>query len=189
MNIKKLLLIFTVLILAFFVKNIFYQYKNFSKAENSYKNGEFIQAIDYYERVILAYTPFSKIVNESVKNLKNICVNTDDSFIKLYCYETLKSSLFQIRSFYQPYRDDLNFAINQSAIIKAHNDANFTKEYLSLDKFNRTPNTFWSLLSILSFLGIIIFLYYLIQKNRINLISLGFILILTVIWLISLYMA
>lgn len=189
MSIKKLLFIFTALIVAFFVKNILYQYKNFSEAENNYKNGEVIQAIDNYERVILAYTLFSKLVNESIKNLKTICANTDDNFIKIYCYETLKSSLFQIRSFYQPYKDDLNFAITQSAIIKANNDVKLTKEYLNLDKFDRAPNTFWSLISIASFASIIIFLYYMIQKNRINLLSLGFILILTTVWLISLYMA
>ncbi len=189
MSVKKLLGLFFALVFAFFIKNLFYQYKNFHEAENNYKNGDTIQAIDHYERVILAYTPFLGLVNDSIKNLKNICVNTDDNFIKLYCYETLKSSLFQIRSFYQPYKDDLDFAINQSATIKADNNPSYVKEYLRLDRFDRSPNTFWSLLSVILFASIVIYLYYLAQKSKINFLSLGFILVLTVLWLISLYMA
>jgi len=75
--------------------------------ERAQKTDNSIQAIRYYERVLLFYVPMSPYNKNAVNGILEKCEYVQDLEQKLYCYETLRTSLYQVRSFFIPYEDEI----------------------------------------------------------------------------------
>jgi tetratricopeptide (TPR) repeat protein len=196
--IKRVSALILILLIIFLSKNLVYQFKNYSLAKEYQSKGDMYQAIDYYERVILAYTPLSPVINNSVDNLLNICYKANDQELKLYCLETLRSSLIQTKSFYQPYYElleklNIDTAELRTEIITKNyqitNKKEIYNQQLNIIKFNRFPDTFWSFLSILALIGWISMVFYTILKPEKTLIRWIVISIFYILWAYGLYKA
>lgn len=83
------------------------QQRCFLRGEEHWSGQDYLIALHDYEATIRFYTPFSKNVETSVARLLWIanhyreCDMTDES---LMAYRALKTSLYAIRSFYEPFK-------------------------------------------------------------------------------------
>ncbi|WP_353684106.1 hypothetical protein V4D30_09555 [Thermodesulfovibrio sp. 3907-1M] len=207
---KRISLFFLILILIMlliFYLRLFLQQKDFmNKAKHS---NDSIKAITYYERVILSYIPFSPYSREAVNGILEKCKKTGDDEQKLYCYETLRSALYQVRSFYQPYREEIKKLEPLIAELKTYEMIQWKynnlseKDYQRLYNYNieimqydSSPSVFWSMVSVLSLFAWICSVCFIILKGLKTPINkryllwglTGFILFFS-LWIIGLYNA
>ena len=183
--------------ISFAYKNINIQKEFYKKGLEYEKNNLLIPAIDAYERVILAYVPLSPYNRKALDKILYICERLD-SYDKLYCYETVKASLFQIQSFYQPFENikdevfekivnlrtelyaaDLQLSEDEKSKIRP------IMEEIAKKEFN--PDKFWAFIAPVSLISWISFVIAGIWYRKLYF-YLGFILSF-VIWVVSLYMA
>jgi len=207
---KKISLFFLIAILVItllFCLKLFINQKNFiSEAKNTNNP---IKAIRYYERVILSYIPFSPYNKGAIKGILGKCKSLEDTEQKLYCYETLRSDLYQIKSFYQPYKEEIEKLEPLIAELKSKQMIqwkynNFSeKDYQSLYnyhikilRYDASPSVMWSIISVFSLLGWIGSVFLIIFKGLGRLLNkryllIGFItfIIFFVLWVLSLYLA
>lgn len=192
---KVPIMFFFVIILVFGLKNLIYQYVYISKISSE----DGLNTIKEYEKVILFHVPLSPYTKQAVDKTLEKC----QAFIledeKLYCYETLRASLIQTKSFYQPYENvieeitpliaDLRtkLTLKQNKQVSNINYAQIYENQLSLLKYDNTPSAFWSFTTSLSLIIWMFFIIYSIYKNTTIGIS-GFI-IFFIIWIIGLYKA
>ncbi|GAQ95657.1 hypothetical protein TAGGR_3130 [Thermodesulfovibrio aggregans] len=161
---KKISLFFTTTILIMvllFCLRLILQQKNFiaeaKKAENP------IESIRYYERAILSYTPLSPYNKKAIGGILEQCKKIESDEQRLYCYETLRSSLYQIKSFYQPYKEEIRRIepliadLKASEMIKWKYNKLSEKDYKTLYsyhmeilKYDGSPSIFWSFVSVFS---------------------------------------
>lgn len=158
-----------------------------------------LEAIKAYEKVLLFYVPFSYYNDRAVNGILEICKVLDAYEEKLYCYETVRSSLLQIKSFYQPYSEVLKDVNSKIAYLRAslylrrdnlYSANDFNKLYmlqLNLLNYDNSPSTSWSFISVVSLMFWIGFVIYGIYVNAI-LGILGF-LTFFILWMVGLYMA
>lgn len=125
-----------------------------------------LEKIRSCEKVILFHFPLSPYSKKAVNLLIDECEKLKDEEEKLYCYETLRSGLIQVKSFYQPYRDiieDSKFKIahlRATLAIKWQFNRYSIQDYDSLYRDNlaliqheNAPSVFWSLVVVFSLIG------------------------------------
>lgn len=203
---KKISIIFFIILILFSLK-AFVTQKNFiteaKKTDNS------IKAIRYYERALLSYVPFSPYNKEAITGILKICKNLTSTEQKLYCYESLRSSLYQIRSFYQPYKEEIKSIEPLIAELKAKQMIqwkynNFSEKdyqnlynyHIEILKYDASPSVLWSIISIFSLLAWISSVFLIIIRGYATPLNKKYLLIGLVnfilffsLWLIGLYNA
>lgn len=202
---RKFLVFILVFIAFFLIRMVYFQYLYFEEG----KKLKSLERIKNYEKVILHHFPLSPYTNYAVNEVLKICEELKEDDEKLYCYETLRSSLIQIRSFYQPYQKTIQeikphiASLTAVAMINWKENGYTKADYERLYEINlklliheNTPSLFWSAISVFSFLGWIGFVFLIIFKgfersiNKKHLLSgvFGFI-VFFFLWIIGLYMA
>jgi hypothetical protein len=81
--------------------------QEFVHGEEEYTRGAYDVAITHYERAIKWYTPFSKTVRMAVERLWQLGTEAEtrgDWHLALEAYQSLRSSLYAVQSFYIPYQ-------------------------------------------------------------------------------------
>jgi len=81
--------------------------QEFAHGEEEYTRGAYDVAITHYERAIKWYTPFSKTVRMAVERLWQLGTEAEtrgDWHLALEAYQSLRSSLYAVQSFYIPYQ-------------------------------------------------------------------------------------
>jgi hypothetical protein len=81
--------------------------QDFALGEDAYTHGEYKQAITHYERTIRWYSPLSTAVQRAVERLWQLGTEAEarsDISLALEAYQTLRSSLYAVQSFYIPYQ-------------------------------------------------------------------------------------
>ncbi len=160
------------ILLLLFVRNFYYQVLH----EKEVKKSVGLEKVKAYERVILNHFPLSPYTERAVKELLSICEGFLEEKEKNYCYETLRSSLIQIRSFYQPYEeviDELKPKIaDLRATLKNKGEQGKKEEYerifqaqLEILNYHHAPSCFWSIVTVFSLLGWITSLIIVIFKG------------------------
>lgn len=180
-----------------------YKYMNLSHQQAG------LEKIKSLEKVLLFYVPFSPYNDDAVNTMLEECQNLSKIDEKLYCYETLRTSLVQIRSFYQPYKETLEQIIPVIADLRSREMLNwdfnnYSKEdyknlyisQLKLLTYDNQPSVFWSFVAVISLIGWILAIVLLIWKGlgeRINkdyiLVSFVLFLLFFGLWILGLYMA
>ncbi|MDI6713982.1 MAG: hypothetical protein QMD43_03005 [Thermodesulfovibrio sp.] len=171
---KPILLLLIFAVTALLTRQFFYQLKHMNEADAS--SG--IEKIKAFERVILNHFPLSPYTKNAVDKILIECegfIKTDE---KLYCYETLRSSLIQIKSFYQPYEDTIKKINPKIAELRAESMIsweynNLTKKdferiytaQLALLNYNNAPSQLWSAVTVFSLIGWISTIIFLIMKG------------------------
>ncbi len=82
--------------------------QDFALGEEAYTHGKYKIAIMQYERAIKWYTPFSKVVRLAVERLWQLGTEAEargEVSLALEAYQTLRSSLYAVQSFYIPYQN------------------------------------------------------------------------------------
>lgn len=180
-----------------------YKYMNLSHQQAG------LEKIKSLEKVLLFYVPFSPYNDDAINTMLEECQNLSKIDEKLYCYETLRTSLVQIRSFYQPYKETLEQIIPVIADLRSiemlnWDFNNYSKEdyknlyisQLKLLTYDNQPSVFWSFVAVISLIGWILAIVLLIWKGlgeRINkdyiLVSFVLFLLFFGLWILGLYMA
>ncbi|MCX8125447.1 MAG: hypothetical protein N3F66_14960 [Spirochaetes bacterium] len=174
---KVIFISLIVLIVIFIVLSIrlaFYQYKHSNEAFAS-KDIEKVKAL---ERVILNHFPLSPYTKRAINELLTMCEKFNENDEKLYCYETLRSSLIQIKSFYQPYSEVIERIKPKIADLRArekiawkYNNLNVSdydrlyNEQMAILNYDNSPSLPWSALTIFSLLGWIGSVIFMILKG------------------------
>ena len=81
--------------------------QDFILGEDAYTHGEYKRAITHYERTIKWYTPLSTAVQRAVERLWQLGTEAEawgEISLALEAYQTLRSSLYAVQSFYIPYQ-------------------------------------------------------------------------------------
>jgi len=174
--------------------------------ERAQKTDNSIQAIRYYERVLLFYVPISPYNKNAVNGILEKCEYVQDLEQKLYCYETLRTSLYQVRSFFIPYEDEIEKLNPLIAELRAKqmiqwkynnfSDKDYQRLYnyhMEILKYDGSPSVFWSIVVIFSLIGWISSIIFLIFKGFVNKKYLSLALtsyfIFFTLWILGLYMA
>lgn len=203
---KKISMIFFLIIFFFYAKAFITQKNFISEAK---KTDNSIKAVRYYERALLSYVPLSSYNKEAIEGILERCKNFKDTEQKLYCYETLRSALYQIRSFYQPYKEEIKNIEPLIAELKTKQMIqwkynNFSEKdyqrlynhHIEILKYETSPSVLWSIISIFSLLAWIGSVFLIIIKgfntplNRKYLLIgfMSFVLFFS-LWIIGLYIA
>src|SRR2546425_4383393 len=99
-----LLVVFVVILYA---KVMYNASQDFTLGEEAYTRSEYKVAITHYERTIKWYTPLSRVVQHAVERLWQLGTEAEargDLSLALEAYQTLRSSLYAVQSFYIPYQ-------------------------------------------------------------------------------------
>ena len=81
------------------------QWRQFSKGEEAMANNDIIAAVADYSSAIHMYTPLSPLVERAAERLweiTNNCAEKGDTERALIACRSLRSSLYAVRSLYQP---------------------------------------------------------------------------------------
>ena len=100
----SLMIIFVALLYA---KTAYNASQDFALGEDAYTHGEYKRAITHYERTIKWYTPLSTAVQRAVERLWQLGTEAEargEISLALEAYQTLRSSLYAVQSFYIPYQ-------------------------------------------------------------------------------------
>lgn len=161
--------------------------------------GKPLMAVSMYERALLNYIPFSPYNAEAVKRIEKVCDKLNEKEHKLFCYETLRSSLYQLRGLYIPYGEKLRSLQDKILLIKLElyierNNPQpdkyqvIYKDLKSMMDYDPYPSTFWSLVVVFSLLGWISAIIFVIRRGFSKL-GLLFYLAFFFLWILGLYMA
>lgn len=119
-------------------------------------------AVTAYRQAIRWYSPGSGPVDDAVASLERLGGEYDskDPELALMSWRALRSALFAVRSFYQPYPDKIDLANGHIARLMAAQEApdpallaEREAHHLTLLARDHAPNVGWSLLAVLSFLA------------------------------------
>lgn len=89
-----------------YAKTAYHARQEFALAEAAYAQDDPQAAMTHYERTIKWYTPFSTVVRRAVERLWQLGTEAEargDVALALEAYQTLRSSLYAVQSFYIPY--------------------------------------------------------------------------------------
>lgn len=108
-------ILFYIAISIFMIWGVTYyrQFNAFNTAEKLTKSGKHLDAIAFYETAIRMYTPGSKNVQKSVQAILTqgeTFQNSNKIQEALIAFRALKTSLYAIRSFYSPYKEQREHA-------------------------------------------------------------------------------
>lgn len=135
-----------------------------------------LMAISMYERVLLNYVPFSPYNAEAVEKIQKLCPKLKEKEHKLFCYETLRSSLYQLRGFYVPYREKIKDLEQKTLLTKLelyiernmppqNKYQTIYKDLKSFMDYDPYPSVLWSSAVVFSLLGWILSLTFVIWKG------------------------
>jgi hypothetical protein len=200
---KLTVLLLTVMLIAFLAKNLYYQNRYYNTA----KQQDGIAKVKAYERAILSYAPFSPLGSKAVEELHLYCHTFKKDNEKLYCIETLRSSIYQIqdpitRPPYIEYLEKINPEVAKLRALESINweyssytMADYEKLYsiqMQILNYDNKPSDFWSFIVVLSLIGwissVLLFIWKANDKKQILLYSLMFIAFFS-LWIVSLYKA
>ena len=178
----------------------------FYKAIEYEKNRQSVEAFLMYERVILAYIPRSQLVTKSLDRMEKICSDLKD-YDRINCFDSMRSSIYQIRFFYLPFRDRLarideelirlktNKYMKENSIpAQKYNETE--KIFRNITEYNPYPSDFWSFLAVISLLGWLCSILLIILKGLAEPVNkrvlffgcIGFLIFFSS-WILGLYMA
>lgn len=106
-NALGVLALFVACIAMLYIKTAYNASQDFALGEEAYTHGKYKVAITHYERAIKWYTPFSKVVRLAVERLWQLGTEAEargEVSLALEAYQTLRSSLYAVQSFYVPYQ-------------------------------------------------------------------------------------
>jgi len=106
-NTLYILSFFAVFVVLLYVKTAYNARQAFALGEESYAGGAYKAAITHYERTIKWYTPWSPVVQRAVERLWQLGTEAEargEVSLALEAYQTLRSSLYAVQSFYIPYQ-------------------------------------------------------------------------------------
>jgi hypothetical protein len=199
---KLTILLLAVMLIAFLVKNLYYQNRYY----NSAKQQDGIAKVKAYERVILSYVPFSPLGSKAVEELYLCCHTFKKDDERLYCLETLRSGIHQIQNPitrpYTEYLEKINPKIAKLRALESINweyssytMADYEKLYniqMQILNYDNKPSDFWSFIVVLSLIGwissVLLLIWKVNDKKQILLYSLMFIAFFS-LWIVSLYKA
>src|SRR5215510_10441599 len=138
--------------------------QDFVLGENAYTHGEHKRAITHYERTIKWYTPLSTVVQRAVERLWQLGTEAEargDVSLALEAYQTLRSSLYAVQSFYIPYQSWIPKSEERIAPLLAKTKTDAEEDRLAQDTARFAaqlqrhvgPYLGWSVLVEIGFLG------------------------------------
>ena len=203
-----LLSLFLLLFVRSFVSQIIYL-SEAEKIDDKKIQGEsiYIEKIKRYERVILFHFPLSPMTKTAINEMMNICEKMSLEG-KLYCYETLRADINQIRSFYTPY-DNILKKINpiiaelRTKQMFAWKFNNLPEQEYEIIKRNQqllieyeSISPFWGFIAPFSLLGWITTVFITIWRGlnksinkKITLLGVVFFLFFFILWIVGLIKA
>jgi hypothetical protein len=199
---KLTILLLAVMLIAFLVKNLYYQDRYYNTA----KQQDGIAKVKAYEKVILSYVPFSPLGSKAVEELYIYCHTFKKDDERLYCLETLRTSIYQIQNpITRPYIEYLEKINPEIAKLRAlesinweyssYTMADYEKLYnaqMQVLNYDNKPSDFWSFIVVLSLIGwissVLLFIWKANNTKQILLYSLMFIAFFS-LWIVSLYKA
>jgi hypothetical protein len=159
----SLMIIFIALLYA---KTAYNSRQDFTLGEDAYTHGEYKQAITHYERTIKWYTPLSTVVQRAVERLWQLGTEAEargELSLALEAYQTLRSSLYAVQSFYIPYQSWIPKSEERIAPLlaktqageepKADKLAQDTARFAMQLQRHVGPHLGWSILLEIGFLG------------------------------------
>ncbi len=191
--IKKLLIYIGLLVgllFLFALKNFMLQTHYIQKAKDAIQKREYIKAIDYYERVVLAYLPLVGYSDEAIGAIRDMCPKLSIPDEKLYCYETLRVDARQVESFYKPYQKEVELATREIIEIKSREFGKNSKTLKAIktqETHTWNTHTLWGFmvpLSLLTWVGSTLAWIWRREKKFILVSVAGY-----ALWLVSLYLA
>lgn len=204
LKVGVLIIFIIVVIVATLLNN---QRQIIKEAQLVHSMGKPLMAVSLYERVLLNYVPFSPYNKKAIEGIERICPNLNDKRYKLYCEETLRSSLYQIRGISKPYGEKIREAEKRILLLKTelyieHNQPPQDKyeqiyqDLKNMTEFEWYPSIGWSIVvtfSLSLWISCIVFAIWkgfekTLNKKAMLLGLIGFILFFSV-WLIGLYLA
>jgi len=90
-----------------YAKTAYNARQDFALGEEAYTQGKYKVAVTHYERTIKWYTPLSPVVQRAVERLWQLGMEAEargEVSLALEAYQTLRSSLYAVQSFYVPYQ-------------------------------------------------------------------------------------
>src|SRR2546425_5939612 len=90
-----------------YAKTAYNARQDFALGEEAYTQGKYKVAVTHYERTIKWYTPLSPVVQRAVERLWQLGMEAEargEVSLALEAYQTLRSSLYAVQSFYIPYQ-------------------------------------------------------------------------------------
>jgi hypothetical protein len=140
--------------------------QDFALGEDAYAHGEYKRAITHYERTIKWYTPLSTVVQRAIERLWQLGTEAEargEFVLALEAYQTLRSSLYAVQSFYIPYQSWIPKSEARIAPLLARTKAGaeHNEDKLAQDTARFTmqlqrhvgPHLGWSILTEIGFLG------------------------------------
>ncbi len=156
------LLFFSLVVLKVFISSR----SEFHVAEEASANGDLSGAVIHYERAILWYLPIGGYAEASAEALWKIAghLETEDKKAALNAYRALRSAFIAARSFYTPGRVWIARAEEKIAVLMAeqtvYSEADRqksleqkTEEALAILRRPMKPDTSWSIVVVIGFLG------------------------------------
>jgi hypothetical protein len=199
---KLTILLLVTMLITFLTKNLYYQNRYYNTA----KQQDGIAKVKAYEKVILSYVPLSPLDSKAVEELYLYCHTFKKDDERLYCLETLRSSIYQIQNpITRPYTEYLEKINPEIAKLRAlesinweysnYTMADYEKLYnaqMQVLNYDNKPSDFWSFIVVLSLIGwisaVLLFIWKANDKKQILLYSLMFIAFFS-LWIVSLYKA
>jgi len=105
-NVLRIVSLAILFVAMLYVKTAYNSRQAFALGEDAYAHGEYKAAMTHYERTIKWYTPRSPVVRRAVERLWQLGTEAEargEVSLALEAYQTLRSSLYAVRSFYIPY--------------------------------------------------------------------------------------
>ncbi len=106
-NVLRIVSLAVIFVALLYAKAAYNSRQDFALGEEAYTQGAYKVAITHYERAIKWYTPFSNVVRLAVERLWQLGTAAEargDVSLALEAYQTLRSSLYAVQSFYIPYQ-------------------------------------------------------------------------------------
>lgn len=157
------LLFFSLIVLKVFISSR----SEYQRAEAAIAKADPLTALTHYERAILWYLPIGGYVEPSASAIWQIATDLESQGEKkdaLNAYRSLRSAFIAARSFYTPGLDWIARSEEKIAVLMAaetvYSEADRKKsleqktaEALAILRRPMKPNTFWSIMVVVGFLG------------------------------------
>jgi hypothetical protein len=155
-----------IFVIILYIKVVYNASQDFARAEESYSHGQYQVAITHYGRAIKWYSPLNNIVQRAVERLWQLGTEAEargEFALALEAYQTLRSSLYAVQSFYIPYQSWIPKSEARIAPLLArtkagaeHNEdklAQDTARFAMQLQRHVGPHLGWSILTEIGFLG------------------------------------
>jgi hypothetical protein len=162
----RIVVLLAAFVVILYAKVAYNSHQDFALGEDAYTHGEYKRAMTHYERTIKWYTPLSTVVQRAVERLWQLGTEAEargELSLALEAYQTLRSSLYAVQSFYIPYQSWIPKSEERIAPLlaktKAGEEPNADKLAQDTARFAMQlqrpvgPHLGWSILLEIGFLG------------------------------------